>query len=98
MTGPETTVGSADNYVKPGTGTLFRYNTRTGTLEQTRHVNWNLGGTMTLQPDGKLWGSVLTATSPSSLRSTQRTSTPGRRAAPRMPAPSASVSTGANCT
>jgi hypothetical protein len=59
MTGPETIIGSADNYVKPGTGTLFRYNTRTGRLEQTRHVDWNLGGTMTLQPDGKLWGSVL---------------------------------------
>ena len=59
MSGPDTIVGSADSYVKPGSGTLFRYNLREGKLEQTRHVNWTLGGNLALQPDGKLWGSVL---------------------------------------
>jgi hypothetical protein len=59
LTGPHTLVGSADDYVQPGTGTLFRHDIRTGSLEQTRHVNFPLGGRMSLQPDGKVWGSVL---------------------------------------
>jgi hypothetical protein len=58
LVGPDLLVGVADNYKTNGS-TLFRYNLKSGTIEQMRRFQHRLGDNLALQPDGLLWGSVL---------------------------------------
>lgn len=57
--GNDTIVGSAEELKKEIPATLFRFNAREKKLEQTRHVNWGMGGNLTARGDGKVWGTVL---------------------------------------